>query len=62
MMIAWYQPTEVMNQKRLIHLCENDAKITLCGKEINQNWIALNRTLKHEITCSKCLKKKDIKG
>jgi len=56
MMIVWYQPTEVMNQKRLVHLCNDDAKTTLCGKEINSNWITWNksRDFKDAVTCKKC--------
>ena len=39
MMIAWYQPREVMTQKRLVHLCPDNPKTTLCGLKINYNWI-----------------------
>lgn len=58
MMIVWYQPTEVMNQKRLVHLCNDDAKITFCGKEIDSNWILWNKPLefKDVVTCKKCLR------
>lgn len=58
MMIAWYQPTEVMNQKRLIHLCPDDGGKTLCGLEINWNWILWDRN-DTEITCKKCVKLDD---
>ena len=54
-MIVWYQPTEVYFQKRLIHLCPDDGGKTLCGKEINENWIIWDRH-NTEITCKKCAK------
>lgn len=57
MMLVWYQPTEVMNQKRLVHLCSDDVKITLCGKKINSNWILWNKPLvgwDNIVTCKKC--------
>ena len=58
MMLVWYQPTEVMNQKRLIHLCYDDAETTLCGIAIDSNWILWNKPPEfHDIvTCKKCLR------
>jgi hypothetical protein len=55
MMICWYQPTEVMNTKRLIHLCPDDGRGTLCGLKVNYNWILWGRS-NTEITCKKCSK------
>jgi len=57
MMLVWYQPTKVMNQKRLVHLCNDDAKTTLCGKEINSNWILWDKPSTgwdDAVTCKKC--------
>lgn len=54
MKIVWYQPREVMSQKRLIHLCEDDAKRTLCGIEITQNYILWDRYKPWDVTCKKC--------
>jgi hypothetical protein len=55
MMITWYQPTEIYNKKRLIHLCIDNPRSTLCGLKINNNWIIWD--WKNEtITCKKCQK------
>jgi len=61
MMLVWYQPTEVMNQKRLVHLCYDDVETTLCGHEINSDWILWNKPLEFKdiVTCKKCLKTED---
>jgi len=58
MMIAWYQPREVMTQKRLVHLCPDNPKTTLCGLKINYNWILWDRD-GAQITCKKCAKFED---
>ena len=58
MMIAWYQPREVMTQKRLVHLCSDNPKTTLCGLNINHNWILWDRG-NVQITCKKCSKLED---
>lgn len=55
MMITWYQPTEVFNKRRLIHLCPSDGGSTLCGLKVNHNWIIWDRN-NTEITCKKCYK------
>lgn len=55
MMICWYQPREVMTTNRLVHLCSDNPKSTLCGKPINHNWILWDRG-NETITCKKCLK------
>jgi 5-methylcytosine-specific restriction endonuclease McrA len=52
-MICWYQPTEVMNQKRLIHLCSNNPKETYCGLKINSKWILWEKE-DIKTTCTKC--------
>lgn len=55
MMITWYQPIEVMNRRRLIHLCPDDGGKTLCGLEVNHNWIIWDKN-NTPITCKKCSK------
>jgi hypothetical protein len=57
MMIAWYQPTAVRNSRALTHICQDDAKITYCGLDIDRKWIVWNRDTNNdkEVTCKKCL-------
>jgi hypothetical protein len=52
-MICWYQPTETYYRSRLIHVCTDNPKTTLCGLEITHAWILWDRN-KTEISCKKC--------